>query len=257
MDKNGTFFRGVSFEEEEEEEEEEALFCVQTTNASSAKRLRPNPTNPTSAKKNARARERERERERRRVLPFWCCRASGERKKASLSRDQITTISSESSFRLRNVGNISRDPVQKNHNHHHLKKKISLLETTTTTTGRRRRRRRGVVDENDVSDFGSDDDDDVVVGWVCRTKTPRLCEGEEETNKYTQRGAPRFKRLRVMMVRKEEIGHESVRQPRGRSDDERRRKRRRRRRRKRRKGATRDRLVQVLWKKIVTGCGRE
>ena len=91
MDKNGTFFRGVSFEEEEEEE---ALFCVQTTNASSAKRLRPNPTNPTSAKKNARARERERERERRRVLPFWCCRASGkkERKKAS-SRDQ-TPISS-------------------------------------------------------------------------------------------------------------------------------------------------------------------
>ena len=109
MDKNGTFFRGVSFEEEEEEEEEEALFCVQTTNASSAKRLRPNPTNPTSAKKNARARERETTSFAVLVLP----RFRKERKKASLSRDQITTISSESSFRLRNVGNISRDPVQK------------------------------------------------------------------------------------------------------------------------------------------------
>ena len=105
MDKNGTFFRGVSFEEEEEEE---ALFCVQTTNASSAKRLRPNPTNPTSAKKNARARERETTSFAVLVLP----RFRKERKKASLSRDQITTISS-SSFRLRNVGNISRDPVQK------------------------------------------------------------------------------------------------------------------------------------------------
>ena len=202
------------------------------------------PNQPNQREERARARERDDE-----FCRFGAA-ALPERKKAS--RDQ--TISSSSSSKRRKYLSGSRS---KNHNHRlKKKKKISLLETTTTT-GRRRRRRRGVVDENAVSDFGSDDDDDVVVGWVCRTKTRKLCEGEEETNKYTQRGAPRFKNDCAAMVRKEKIGHESVRQPRGRSDDERRRKRRRRRRRKRRKGATRDRLVQVLWKKIVTGCGRE
>lgn len=218
--------------------------------------LRQNDYGPTQPTQPARRRTRARARERDDEFCRFGAAALPERKKESVverpNNNLFVVVFSSSKRRKYLSGSRS-----KNHNHHHLKKKISLLETTTTTTGRRRRRRRGVVDENDVSDFGSDDDDDVVVGWVCRTKTPRLCEGEEETNKYTQRGAPRFKNDCAAMVRKEEIGHESVRQPRGRSDDERRRKRRRRRRRKRRKGATRDRLVQVLWKKIVTGCGRE
>ena len=114
MDKNGTtFFRGVSFEEEEEEEEEEALFCSnnqrlfgKTTTA------QPNQPNQREEER-ARARERERKRETTSFAVLVLPRFRKERKKASLSRDQITTISSESSFRLRNVGNISRDPVQK------------------------------------------------------------------------------------------------------------------------------------------------
>ena len=107
MDKNVLLFQRSLFEEEEEEEG--SAFCS-TTNASAK---RHGPTQPTNQREEERARAREREkRETTSFAVLVLPRFRKERKKASLSRDQITTTF-RVVFRLRNVGNISRDPVQK------------------------------------------------------------------------------------------------------------------------------------------------
>ena len=243
MDKNGTFFRVVSLLKKKKKRS--FVFKISThrpqhNQRPSAKRLRPNP-NPTSAKKNARARERERERETT-SLPFWC-RAS-ERKKASLSRDQITTISSSFVFETPKYLSGSRS---KNRNHHHPKKKISFRDDDDDWEDDDEE---GVVDENDVSDLVlATTTTSSSVGFA--DKNARLCEGEEETNKYPTRGArlkttaPRWCERRRLSER----GHSredgaTTRGGRRGGDEEGERGGR----------EQQGTVVQVLWKKIVTGC---
>ena len=115
MDKNGTTFseESLSKKKKKKKKKKRSFVFKQPTPLRQNDYGPTQPTQPARRRTRARARERERKRETTSFAVLVLPRFRKERKKASLSRDQITTISSESSFRLRNVGNISRDPVQK------------------------------------------------------------------------------------------------------------------------------------------------